>query len=204
MRRIAWLGLVLVPLVAARAQVRGSVIGGYVSAKLAASFQGTTVTFASRTGFAVGLGMTRPVARDIEFAPEFLYVQKGFDQTAGTDELKFKLGYLEVPVLFRAMFAAGASARPFITAGPDIGVRVSCSGESTSGGSSVSQDCTDVGNSGIKSFDFGVMFGAGVTVRSVTVTARYDAGLADIQKNPPSGQSLKNRALMILVGLTVK
>ncbi|MGH7523315.1 MAG: hypothetical protein ACREK8_03325 [Gemmatimonadales bacterium] len=57
---------------------------------------------------------------------------------------------------------------------------------------------------GIKSFDFGVMLGAGVTVRNVTVSARYDLGLANIETNAGPGQSSKNRALMIMVSLAIK
>jgi hypothetical protein len=203
MRRLAWAGLALVPVLSAGAQVKASVIGGFVSAKVSESFEGATVTLDSRSGFAAGLGMTRNIARDISFAPEFLYVQKGFDQTSGTDEFKFKLSYIEIPVLFRAMFTGG-SARPFVTAGPAIGFRVSCSGEASSGGNSISEDCSATDGPDLKSTDFGVVVGAGVMFRNLTLTARYDAGLANIEKNPPAGESLKNRAFMVLVSIAVK
>ena len=205
MRRLALLGLVLVRVMSARAQMKGSVIGGYVSAKVSESFQGTTVTLDSRAGLAAGLGMTRDVAHDIAFAPELLYVQKGFDQTSGTgtDEFKFKLSYIEVPILFRAMFA-GRSARPFVTAGPAIAFKVACAGEASTGGSSVSQDCSVNDGPNLNSVDFGVIVGAGVGYRNLTFSARYDAGLANIEKNAPAGQSLKNRAWLFLVSLAVK
>jgi hypothetical protein len=203
MRRLALLGLVLVPVASARAQVKGSVIGGYVSAKVSESFQGATVTLDSRAGFAAGVGLTREIAHDIAFAPELLYVQKGFDQTSGTDEFKFKLGYIEVPMLFRANFAGG-SVRPFVTAGPAIAFKVSCSGEASTGGSSVSQDCNVNDGPNLSSTDFGVVIGAGVGYRNLTFSARYDAGLANLEKNPPAGESLKNRAWLFLVSLAVK
>ena len=203
MRRFALLGLVLVPVISARAQMKGSVIGGYVSAKVSESFQGTTVTLDSRAGFAAGLGMTRDVAHDIAFAPELLYVQKGFDETSGTDEFKFKLAYIEVPILFRAMFAGG-SAHPFVTAGPAIAFKVSCSGEASIGGSSASQDCSVNDGPNLNTVDFGVIVGAGVGYRNLAFSARYDAGLANIEKNAPAGQSLKNRAWLFLVSLAVK
>jgi hypothetical protein len=207
MRRFALLGLVLMPLMSARAQIKGSVIGGYVSAKVSESFQGATVTLASRAGFAAGLGLTRDIAHDIAFAPELLYVQKGFDQTSGTgasaEEFKFKLSYIEVPILFRASFAGG-SARPFITAGPAIAFKISCSGEASTGGSSVSQDCNVNGGPNLNSMDFGVIVGAGIGYRNLTFSARYDAGLANLEKNAPAGESLKNRAWIFLVSLAVK
>jgi hypothetical protein len=149
--------------------------------------------------------MTRDVAHDIAFAPELLYVQKGFDQTSGTgtDEFKFKLSYIEVPILFRAMFA-GRSARPFVTAGPAIAFKVACAGEASTGGSSVSQDCSVNDGPNLNAVDFGVIVGAGVGYRNLTFSARYDAGLANIEKSPPAGQSLKNRAWLFLVSLAVK
>lgn len=203
MRRLALLGLVLVPVMSARGQMKGSVIGGYVSAKVSESFEGATVTLDSRAGFAVGLGLTRDIGHDIAFAPELLYVQKGFDQTSGTDEFAFKLGYIEVPILFRASFAGG-SARPFVTAGPAIAFKVACSGEASSGGNSLSQDCSVNGGPNLNSTDFGVVIGAGVAYRNFTFSARYDAGLANLEKNPPAGESLKNRAWLFLVSLAVK
>ena len=203
MKRLALIGLALIAARPAHAQIRGSVIGGFVSAKVAESFEGATVTLASRSGFVAGIGMSRDVAKDITFDAELLYVQKGFDQTSGLDEIKLKLGYIEVPLLFRAMFAGG-SARPFITAGPALGFKVSCSAEASSGGNGVSQDCSSSDNGGVKSFDFGVMLGAGVTVRNVTISARYDVGLANIEPNPGPGESVKNRALMLLVSLAIK
>jgi len=207
MQRLALLGLVLAPVMSARAQTKGSVIGGYVSAKVSESFEGTTVTLDSRAGFAVGLGMTRDIAHDIAFAPELLYVQKGFDETSGTgasaDEFKFKLGYIEVPILFRAMFA-GRSVHPFVTAGPAIAFKVSCSGEASTGGSTVSQDCSVNDGPNLSSVDFGVIVGAGLSYHNLTFSARYDAGLANLEKNAPAGESLKNRAWLFLVSLAVK
>ena len=203
MKRLAVIGLAVLAARPLHAQIRGSVIAGYVSAKVSESFEGATVTLASRSGFAAGIGMSHDVARDVSFDPELLYVQKGFDQTSGTDEFKLKLGYIEVPLLFRAMFASG-SAHPFITAGPAFAFKVSCSGEESSGGNGTSADCSNADNGAVKSFDFGVMLGAGVTIHNVTISARYDLGVANIQPDPQPGESVKNRALMVLVSLAIK
>ena len=68
----------------------------------------------------------------------------------------------------------------------------------------VSQDCSVNGGPNLSSVDFGVIVGAGLSYHNLTFSARYDAGLANLEKNAPAGESLKNRAWLFLVSLAVK
>lgn len=165
------------------------------------------------TGFAGGLSLTVPLARNVSFAPEILYAMKGTTDklsTAGTDIIPqetgtSKIGYIEVPVLFRVSFGGG-SLRPFVTAGPEVAFRVSCS-FAISGtdpfftGTSPCSYGTYVVESGVKSTDKGAVIGAGLSSGRLSVSVRYDIGLSNSSTDPYGAYS-KNRAIMAVVGIT--
>ena len=138
--------------------------------------QGATVTLDSRAGFAVGLGMTRDIAHDIAFAPELLYVQKGFDQTSGTDEFEVQAQ------LYRGADTLPCHASPEDRPAPlspparQSPSRSACSGEASSGGSSVSQDCSVNDGPNLNSMDFGVIIGAGVGVSQLHLLGAVRCG----------------------------
>src|SRR5688572_8077351 len=51
----------------------------------------------------------------VSFQPELLYSMKG---GKGSDDSKFKLNVVEVPLLLRADLPTGGSVRPFVVVGP--------------------------------------------------------------------------------------
>jgi len=65
-------------------------------------------------------------------------------------------------------------------------------------------DCkkTATATSGIKSSDYGVIFGGGVASGRFSLGARYDIGMANINNDTSAGQSTyKNKAFMVMLGI---
>ncbi|HRP08383.1 MAG TPA: porin family protein [Gemmatimonadales bacterium] len=178
----------------AAAQSGFSVLGGFVSASVSYEFEDGDMAddIASRTGFAIGVGLNRAGAGAISFAPELLYVVKG----ANDDDSDFftKQSYLEVPLLFRYSFRGSGSATPYVTAGPTIGFLASCSAGDEDG----SEKCDDFfgEDNSYKSLDYGLMAGVGINFGKFGVSARYEMGLANITEE--SCCTEKNKALMVL------
>ncbi len=195
MRKLMMLGgLACALCTPASAQGGFGIVGGLVSANV--SFEGDDeFDFGSRTGFALGISMNRPFANGLEFAPELLYVQKGAKAEQSGDSYAVKLGYVEAPILFRMVFGDG-SARPFVLGGPVVGFNVGCKVTFTSSGDSGSEDCDD---DDIESVDYGIMFGGGIMMQRLSLSIRYDLGLANVNASEGGGEQ-KNRALMLLAG----
>lgn len=190
--------MLLLPLLAfgipVSAQSGLSIVGGVVSSTFTAEDdEGDEADdIASRLGFALGIGLSSPSTQGISFAPELLYVQKGGEEDSGDGFLK--MTFIEVPLLFRYGFGGSSTMMPFLTAGPTVGYMLGCDVGDDAG----SESCDDAfgEDNSYKKLDFGVMFGIGATFDRVTVTARYDLGLANTDK--ADGFTHKNQALMLL------
>ncbi len=183
------------------AQSSFGVVGGFASSKITISGGGVSASFSSHSGFAAGVSMATPINKDFEFAPELLYIQKGSKFVDGSESASLKLSYVELPLLFRAKFGSGET-RPFILAGPALGVKASCKINGTSGSVSVDADCNDA-DFNVKSTDFGVMFGAGVAHQRFSASVRYDLGLSNLSKDADPGTSAKNRSILVLLGVSL-
>lgn len=193
-KRLALLLPLLAFAVPASAQSGLSIVGGVVSS----SFTGEddegneADDIASRLGFAVGVGLSGGMTQGLSFAPEVLYVQKGGNEDGGDAYLK--MTFIEVPLLFRYYFGGGGSMMPFITGGPAVAYMLGCDLGDDDG----SETCDEVygEDDSYKKLDYGVMVGVGASFNRVTITARYDLGLANTDK--ADGFSHKNKALMLL------
>jgi hypothetical protein len=195
--------LVAVAATPVAAQGTITVLGGFVSAKTEVGGDIGSVTFNSRSGVAAGVGYDWALGSSLRFAPEFLFVSKGFEVKDGGDAFGVKIGYVEIPLLVRAnLGSAGSSMRPYLLAGPAVAFELSCKLTASAGDvGSASTDCDADEEDGLllKSVDFGVMFGAGLQFGRYGISARYDLGVADISDFDASEEiSYKNRALMIL------
>jgi len=149
----------------------------------------------SKIGLAAG-GFAGFGIGPLTIQPEVLYVQKGA-QGEDNSDVKLKLDYLEIPVLFKGYFMGPqAKVRPCIYAGPAVGILLSAKYDDGS-----DADAVDV-KDGYKSTDFGVAMGAGIDIQGFTLDVRYTLGLT---KLPDTGDSdvdvdEKNGAFMVLVG----
>ena len=58
--------------------------------------------------------------------------------------------------------------------------------------------------SGIKSSDYGLVFGGGVASGRLSLSVRYDMGLANLNNDTSAGQAtVKNKAVMAMVGIAL-
>ena len=130
------------------------------------------VKYDAKTGFHVG--MLGHIHLDKRFAiqPELVYSAQGAKYTVAGNEVKMKLGYINVPVMFQYMFDNGFR----LQAGPQVGFLASAKSETNNSE-------TDIKNN-LKKVDFALGFGAGyINPKSgFGVDARYNLGLSDINE----------------------
>ncbi|WP_426058864.1 porin family protein [Hymenobacter sp. B1770] len=122
----------------------------------------------NRFGFQAGITTTSTigVGNLVQFHPELLYSQKGFQYKQGGANQRTTLHYLDVPLLMR-LNAAGL----LFEAGPQAGYRI---GQSTKG---------DVGlpTGNTRRFDLGYVVGVGYELASgPNIGVRYNGGLRSL------------------------
>lgn len=187
-QRFALGGMLIVALTSstsAWAQVGGGIKVGVNLATLS-GFNDASTT--QRVGITAGGFMTFGLAPLITFEPEVLFSMQGSKLHFGTSgtivssDATAKLDYVQVPLLLRIGNSGKAGASLYAVAGPTLGILVRDDGVADQ----------------LKSTDFGVVAGVGVTVSRLLLEGRYTAGLTDFNKG---GTVYKNRVLSLLVGL---
>jgi len=133
--------------------------------------------------------------------PELIYSMKG-SKYEGTEmgmpfDATFTVEYLELPVLAKIILSTGET-KPYLLAGPALGILLSSEGKVEMGGISISDELEDV-----KSIDFGLVLGAGIDIDLGTGTllfdARYNLGLTSIDDSVDDGD-IKNSVISFNVG----
>ena len=152
-------------------------------------------------GGAVQIGFPGPVS--IQAEP--MYTQKGFKIEGQGFEAKVKVDYITIPVLVKAKFGT-SSVKPYLFAGPNIGIQLSSEVVAEGGGQSQTTDIDSI----TSSTDFAIDFGGGAEFEvapmvSITADARYSLGLSnivDVTTQPGATEpSAKSRGFQILVGV---
>jgi hypothetical protein len=186
----------------AAAQMNFGLVAGVVSSNPSISPESSVEMNSAYTGFVGGISLSRDLSPGLALAPEALYVMKGADHSepvAGTTiTTGTRISYIEVPVLFRYRIGERTRTHLFITAGPDISFKLSCSQFE---GSAASMPCPDDTSDGFKSTDAGLMFGAGDAMRRISLSVRYDLGLNNISND--DAVSVKSRTIFGVVGLAL-
>jgi hypothetical protein len=219
MKKLSVLLVVLFALamvVPANAQNRIGLIGGLNLANVSQDPE-PDPEFSSRTAFGFGgvldLGLSENVA--LRFEP--MYLQKGAKQE-GSDqgfniEAELKGATLEVPALLKISLGT-STTRPYILAGPTIGFVLSAKQSIKVTGPGLNIDDEEDIKDQVKSIDFGVTFGAGVSFpagnNSVFVEGRYALGLNNLNDAPddpttPEDESaidVKTKGIQFMVGIT--
>src|SRR5687767_11668573 len=205
---VAISGLMLCAPLSAQITPTFGIEGGLNFSKINLEASGVTVSFKSRTGFAVGAFLQAPLGPSLTLEPHVLYSQQGtkFDD-GGSASATIKLDYIHIPVLFKYSFPMPSSpASPFVVAGPYLGIKAGCKVKFEDDGSSISGDCDETDENNFKSTDFGLSFGAGVNFQKLILTVRYALGLTSIAEETDESDpdaSAKNRVLSILVGFRI-
>ena len=141
---------------------------------------------ASGTGFLVGVYTAFALSDAIKIQPELLYDNYNFKETSAGVTFTSNFNYLSIPILGKYAFKnIGLS----VLAGPQIGFLLSAKDGSM-----------DIKND-FKSINIGLAVGAEYSLPAgFNVSARYNAGLSNIQKSPTDGSSTKLSAFTIAVG----
>jgi opacity protein-like surface antigen len=138
----------------------------------------------NRTGFAGGAYFQSDLSRNFGLRLETLYFMKGASadiDTLGTHaSVTVKLDYVEFPLLAVAHLPLSEKARVDIFGGPTFAFNTSAKAEATVNGFSGSADIGD----GVKGFDFGLTFGAGINFNVgsaiIGIDGRYGFGLDSV------------------------
>ena len=133
------------------------------------------VKYDSKTGFHAGLIGHIHLGPQLGLQPEVVYSSQGakFNAPISNSETKYKLGYINVPVMLQYMFDNGFR----LQAGPQVGFLINAETEVNGKSTDVKQDR--------KTVDFGIGAGIGYvhTPSGVGVDARYNLGLSNINEN---------------------
>ncbi|MEX2571967.1 MAG: porin family protein [Gemmatimonadota bacterium] len=178
-----------------------------------AGFGGSRIVSSdARAGFTFGAFVAIPMRAAVAIQPEVVFSRRGakraaydydaFPQDGDAPPLGVYLSektshdYLEVPVLLKlSPSARGDFVRPILFAGPSVGFLL---------GAKEVYD-TDYAEH-LKSMDFGVIIGGGMELGRLSVDARYNLGLAAIDKDYEASfghvaGDVKNRAFTVSAGL---
>jgi len=152
-----------------------------------------------KKGFVGGVALDFPISRAFSVFPEILYVQGGSKFKVGGEEdgreLKAKLNYINIPILFKGNFAPNSGARPFFVLGPVLGFKAG-NAEIEFDDEGLAEEVTnfDENSSGV---NFAIAIGAGVRLWNATLEARYDYGLKDINKDDVNGGYSRNWLVLL-------
>jgi hypothetical protein len=220
MKRLFVLGVLLVAVLAITASAADSgkkmpMSAGFKAGVSLANATGSDATFTDadkkmKIGLAGGAFIGFEIAPQFVLQPELLYVQKGvkYEEKGGTGKDKYKLDYLQIPVLFKFVPATSGKIQPTIFAGPYLGFKMSAKDKA--------EGWTDPADNGdfdmkdfVKSTDFGISLGAGIgakmTKGELFLDARYDLGLSKVYKeytllDVTYKPNVKNSSILVLVG----
>lgn len=152
----------------------------------------------ARTGLLGGAFAEARLSGVFSVQLEALYTQKGFEVSSSAGTATYRLDYLEFPLTAKAEFGSGP-LRPYLFAGPNVGVRLSADVE-TEAGSGDFRGAT-------RTTDVCIDLGAGVLYRlnggtGLLVEGRYSVGLVNVFSAGAAGGSVNTRDLKILAGVS--
>ncbi|MFG6685449.1 porin family protein [Mariniflexile sp. HNIBRBA6329] len=138
------------------------------------------------TSFNAGIYTTFPLNDFIAIQPELLYSRKGselvYDNAFASGTAKFKLNYIELPVLLKINLAKNLN----IHAGPYFAYLVDAqiTNESDSGSFDFEENYD---NDDFNKFDTGIAAGVGIDLDKVGIGLRYNYGLSTVGKERTVG-----------------
>ena len=139
----------------------------------------------------------------VSVQPEILYTRMGAKISDEVEDfrLEYRMDYVQVPVLLKLNIVPAGPIRPFLYGGGYGAYLVKAEGFMQMGEESETADIIE----DFQRYDYGVVGGGGLAFKlpgvSLSVEGRYNMGLANIIKDPFEGESLKNRSIMVLVGV---
>jgi len=166
--------------------------GGHLS-KYAVEPEGAGVEWKNKTGFLVGGGIELFSVPHISLDIDGFYFRKGSKYKSATEELDYTLDVISITPLVRVKFLPGPS--PYVLGGGEFSYVLTHK-----------SDDTDI-KANYKSYDYGLVFGAGFQMSmpgaSLFFEGRYHLGVANILKDPDPDESLKTKAIVVIVGIKI-
>jgi hypothetical protein len=154
-----------------------------------------------RTGAVIGGFANISFLRVFSIQPEIFFSQRGgaaynIDNTTS----RYKLSYMEVPILFKVRLPIERTFFPHVFVGPDIAYRIFSNSTNTDGNGNTS----DVDNTQIRRIDTGGVLGAGLDVQSkhlfFTVDGRYGFSFSSLG-NSNYNLNVNHRSFVVLAGI---
>jgi hypothetical protein len=158
-----------------------------------------------RTGAVVGGFANISFLRVFSIQPEIFFSQKGgaasdIDQNTSS---RYKLSYMEVPILFKLRLPIDRTFFPHVFIGPDIAYRIYSDGTTTNNTNGVQ---TDVEDTKVRRLDTGGVLGAGLDVQSTrfffTLDGRY--GFSFNTLGDGANLNVRHKSVVILAGFGIR
>ena len=193
-RSLLVLAILCIPAAAAAQEVGYGVKGGLNLATL--SFDPDAgADFGFRPGVVLGGFVSIPMGPRLTIQPEGLFSQKGGNASEEGVDAWIRFDYLEVPVLVQYAVTSSSTNTFNVFAGPSLAFKLKARSGAEFGDDSFDEDISEE----TETFDFGIVFGAGVNFGRFSVDGRYTFGLSNINKDTEEGK-IKNRTLAFLAG----
>lgn len=157
-----------------------------------------------KVGFNLGLFAKLPITQGVSIQPEILYSVKGSKLTydlgiLGSNEYRFNLNYVEVPVL-----AVINLAKNFNLQAGGYAAYLAQANIKRVNNDDPNDQIADLNEDNFNRFDYGLVGGLGIDVKSVTIGARYNYGLREVGKSDNFGsqalKNSKNSAISLYIG----
>lgn len=148
----------------------------------------------SVVGFNAGAYLKVPLGHGLALQPEAVYSSQGFKESGGGITATYTEGYINVPVLLKYTHFTGV----FIETGPQIGFLASAKASADG----VSADYKKYYNSS----DFSWVVGVGVKIPAtpISLDARYNFGLSNIENNGQTGDNGNMHNGSFQIGLMIR
>jgi hypothetical protein len=159
---------------------------------------------ARRTGFHAGLMITKGLSRVASVQLGAMYSQEGtaVETTPAGAGGSIKVDYIRVPLVLKlGTYLTSSRVRPYVLAGPSLGIKVNCRIEATSGSQSAAIDCDDPAiGLNLTTTDIGLLFGAGVDLGRASVGVRFQPGIRSIDDTNNDAAEVHNNLLALTAG----
>jgi hypothetical protein len=185
----------MVSLTAVNCQIRPQYVFGLNLSTMTVKNNGINYDTELPAGFHFGAAVDLPVNDNFSLQPSLLFSAKGTDYEI--DNISYSIApiYLELPVPVSCSFGSEAFRISFF-AGPYIAFGIA--GYTIIGAGELQKLNYGTGrNDDMKAFDSGMIFGAGVNIKGLLITAQYEMGLTNLSPVASAGSEMKNQVIGI-------
>lgn len=141
-----------------------------------------STAYNSRTGYHAGAFVNFKFTK-LAIQPEFIYSVQGSSLSSSGTSQDLSLGYINIPILLKFYLVGGFH----LQAGPQFGFL-----------NSADLAGTDI-KSSLKSSDTSIALGAGFDISKLTIDARYNMGISEIN-NAAGISATKNQVIQVSLG----